>query len=107
MKTKLRGAVCSAALLAVSMNAVTAALAQTYPTKPIRYIVAFPAGGTTDLLGRLIGQKLTEAWGQPVIMDNRAGAAGSGTRHAFLERRYPFTWLLLCRLSAGRFRSRT
>ena len=77
MKTKLRGAVCSAALLAVSMNAVTAALAQTYPTKPIRYIVAFPAGGTTDLLGRLIGQKLTEAWGQPVIMDNRAGAAGS------------------------------
>jgi len=39
--------------------------------------VAFPAGGTTDLLGRMIGQKLTEAWGQPVIMDNRAGAAGS------------------------------
>ena len=51
--------------------------ASSYPTKPIRYIVAFPAGGTTDLLGRLIGQKLTEAWGQPVIMDNRAGAAGS------------------------------
>lgn len=73
------------AALVLSMGTVTGALAQSpstntaqaYPSKPIRYIVAFPAGGTTDLLGRMIGQKLTEAWGQPVIMDNRAGAAGS------------------------------
>jgi tripartite-type tricarboxylate transporter receptor subunit TctC len=50
--------------------------APAYPVKPIRYIVAFPAGGTTDLLARMIGQKFTESWGQPVIIDNRAGAAG-------------------------------
>ncbi len=76
---------CSAAAFVLAMTAGTAAHAQSpatnpaqaYPSKPIRYIVAFPAGGTTDLLGRMIGQKLTEAWGQPVIMDNRAGAAGS------------------------------
>ncbi len=70
-------ALCSAALLALSACAATTVCAQTYPAKPIRYIVAFPAGGTTDLLARMIGQRLTEAWGQPVIIDNRAGAAGS------------------------------
>ena len=44
-------------------HAQTTTPAATYPSKPLRYIVAFPAGGTTDLLGRLIGQKLTETWG--------------------------------------------
>lgn len=48
-----------------------------YPNKPIRIIVPFPAGGTSDTLARLIGQKFTEAWGQPVIVDNRAGANGN------------------------------
>src|SRR5580693_7503961 len=47
-----------------------------FPDKPIRMIVPFAAGGTTDLLARAIGQHLTEAWGQPVIADNRAGANG-------------------------------
>jgi tripartite-type tricarboxylate transporter receptor subunit TctC len=51
--------------------------AQSYPSKTIRYIVPFPAGGTTDLLARTIGQKFTDAWGQSVIIDNRAGAAGT------------------------------
>jgi tripartite-type tricarboxylate transporter receptor subunit TctC len=77
MKIQSRKALCSAALLALSACAVTTVCAQAYPAKPIRYIVAFPAGGTTDLLARMIGQKLTDAWGQPVIIDNRAGAAGS------------------------------
>ena len=49
---------------------------QAYPTKPIRYIVPFAPGGMTDILGRIVGQKLFEAWGQQVIVDNRAGAAG-------------------------------
>jgi tripartite-type tricarboxylate transporter receptor subunit TctC len=50
--------------------------AQSYPAKPIRLIVPFPPGGSTDILGRTLGQKLTEAWGQPVIIDNRGGAGG-------------------------------
>jgi len=52
------------------------AWAQQYPDKPIRMIIPFAAGGTTDLLARAIGQQLNEAWGQPVISDNRAGANG-------------------------------
>lgn len=46
---------------------------QTYPTKAIRIIVPYPPGGSTDFLGRLIGQKLTESWGQPVLVENRGG----------------------------------
>jgi tripartite-type tricarboxylate transporter receptor subunit TctC len=53
------------------------ACAQAYPTKPIRLVVPFPAGGSLDVVARAIGQKLTEAWGQPVVIDNRPGAGGN------------------------------
>ncbi len=53
------------------------AIAQAYPAKPIRMVVPFTPGGTTDILGRSIGQKITEAFGQQVIIDNRPGAGGS------------------------------
>lgn len=56
---------------------VGSAFAQTYPAKPVRMIVPWPAGGTTDILGRVIGQKLNEMWGQPVVIENRGGAAGN------------------------------
>lgn len=52
-------------------------VAQTYPSKPIRWIAPFPPGGPVDLLARTVGQKLSESWSQPVIVDNRAGAAGN------------------------------
>ena len=51
--------------------------AQTYPAKPIRWIVPFPPGGSTDLLARVVGQKLTESWGQTVVVENRGGAGGT------------------------------
>jgi tripartite-type tricarboxylate transporter receptor subunit TctC len=63
---------CSVAL--VAMAGLGEAHAQSsYPTRPIRFITPFPPGGQTNLLARLIGQKLTESWGQPVIVDNRPG----------------------------------
>jgi len=54
----------------------SAVTAQDYPTRPIRLVVPFAAGGGTDLLARTVAQKLNEAWGQPVINDNRAGGTG-------------------------------
>jgi tripartite-type tricarboxylate transporter receptor subunit TctC len=50
---------------------------QAYPSKPIRLVVPFPAGGSLDVIARAIGQKLSIAWGQPVIIDNRPGAGGN------------------------------
>jgi len=55
---------------------VGTALAQSYPSKPIRLIVPWTAGGATDIFARIIGQKLTEGWGQQVVVDNRPGASG-------------------------------
>lgn len=58
-------------------QAIAQDAAASYPKKPIRIIVPFPAGGTSDVLARMVGQKLNEAWGQPVIVENRAGANGN------------------------------
>ena len=61
---------------ALALLAFDAAAQTAYPSKPIRILVPFPPGGSTDFLARGIGQKITEAWGQQVVLDNRAGAAG-------------------------------
>jgi tripartite-type tricarboxylate transporter receptor subunit TctC len=55
----------------------SAAAQTTYPEKPIRMVVSFPPGGPADILARLLGQKLAEVWGKPVVIDNVAGAAGN------------------------------
>jgi len=66
-------------IAAVMLPIATPASAQapTYPDKPIRIVVPFPVGGVADTFGREIGRKLMEAWGQPVVVDNRTGAGGN------------------------------
>ena len=64
------------AVLAVAALLATGAYAQTYPTKPLRVIVPWTAGGTADLLARTVAQKLNESLGQQVVVDNRPGAGG-------------------------------
>jgi tripartite-type tricarboxylate transporter receptor subunit TctC len=65
-------------LLVAALAAIAgAAGAQTYPNKPIRIIVPYAAGGTSDILARQIGPKITDAWGQPVIVENKPGANGN------------------------------
>jgi len=69
--------------------------AQSFPTKPIKIIVPYPPGGTSDILARAVGQKLSEAWGQPVLVENKPGATGN-IGADFVAKSPPdgYTWLL-------------
>ena len=67
----------AAAAAALMLGTMATAHAQAYPSRALRIVVPFPPGGTSDILSRTIGQKLTEEWGQPVVTDNRPGAAGN------------------------------
>src|SRR5215510_9255795 len=72
MTNKLARAVLCAALAACAGSA----LAQSYPARPIKVIVPFPAGATTDIVARLVANRMSETIGQPVVVENRAGAGG-------------------------------
>jgi tripartite-type tricarboxylate transporter receptor subunit TctC len=65
------------AVMAIVAMAATPASAQNYPAKPIRFIIPFPPGGSADLVARLVAPRMTEALGQPVVIDNRGGAGGT------------------------------
>src|SRR5205085_9752838 len=64
------------ALICAALVSVTAS-AQPWPQKPVRFIVPFAPGGATDIAARMLGEKLTQLWGQTVLIENRAGAGGA------------------------------
>jgi tripartite-type tricarboxylate transporter receptor subunit TctC len=71
MKTTIR------ILIAIAAAGAAQAFAQNYPTKPVHVIISFTPGSSTDIVARVVTQKLSEMWGQPVLAENRAGAGGS------------------------------
>ena len=84
-----------ASCLAVTALASGVVHAQAYPSKPVRFIVTYPAGGSSDVMARIIGKKLTELWGQQVLVDSRPGAAGAvGMEYAAKQAPDGYTFLL-------------
>jgi len=75
-RTRISITLFAAAMLGAWIGA-TAHAQDAYPTRPVKLIVPFPAGGSTDIIGRLVGQKLSERLGQPVVVENRGGAGGT------------------------------
>lgn len=73
----MRRLICGVLAAGLAIATTPMALAQSFPSKPVRVIVPYPAGGGTDAVARALGQKLSEGWGQPVLIDNRAGANGA------------------------------
>src|SRR5688500_3217481 len=93
---------CAGALSVVVLGCAvsSAVLAQTYPTRPVRFIVPYPPGGSTDYTAREIGQRLSEMWGQQLVIDNRGGA-GSLIGHALGATSPPDGYTLLLGTSTG------
>jgi tripartite-type tricarboxylate transporter receptor subunit TctC len=88
------------ALVVLSCALSAAALAQSYPTRPVRFVVPYPPGGSTDYTAREIAQRLSEMWGQQLVIDNRGGA-GSLIGHALAAHSPPDGYTILLGTSAG------
>jgi tripartite-type tricarboxylate transporter receptor subunit TctC len=69
-------AIAGAALVAATLAMAPAASAQSFPSRPVRMLVPFAPGGTTDIMARMVAQQMAQAWGQPTLVDNRPGANG-------------------------------
>ncbi len=74
MHARCNAALATGLMALLSAQGATAQSTATFPGRPVRFVVPFPPGGGTDLIARTIGQRLSEAWGQPVVTDNRPGA---------------------------------
>ena len=77
MTTLFRGLVVRLALVSVGLVAAGSALAQVYPSHSVRMIVPFAAGGPTDVIARIVAQKLSETWGQQIYTENVPGGGGN------------------------------
>ena len=69
--------VSAVALAALITSAVAAVPSSQYPARPVRFVVPFPTGGATDIIARILAERMSQAWGQTVLVDNRSGAAGA------------------------------
>ena len=67
----------ASALVVLGSSALAQSAPANFPSKPIKIVVPFPAGGTSDVLARMLGQKMTDSWGQPVLIENKPGSSGN------------------------------